>query len=226
MKKLRYFLLLLVSVLLTAPVQGQGREFIRQNIQKHGSCRNVAITRTNGDLMLYGTNGWAASGCPTGLTDALDELTEEGKYIDDVQLTENGSWLILYGDNGFRWSNIPYSLERKIREYNDQGEVVLSVTFNDNGDWIVITKNYYSASDSDITEWLQQGNDKYGMLWSACITDDALVAVFAEGYKFAGNTPTTLQRGLDEAGLDVYRLKIAGSAWFIADTEGRYHYNM
>jgi hypothetical protein len=54
------------------------------------------------------------------LRNALAELNNENKYIDDVQLTENGRWLILYDDNGIRWNDIPYSLEEKLREYNNQ----------------------------------------------------------------------------------------------------------
>lgn len=135
-KNLLFFLLL--CLLPSFAIHAQGREWIRQNIKKHGNCRNVAITRTNGDLMLYGLNGWASNGCPSNLTDALNELNNNGEYIDDVQLTESGRWLILYGNNGIRWNDIPYSLERKLREYNNDGETILSVTLNDYGNWIII----------------------------------------------------------------------------------------
>jgi hypothetical protein len=124
------------------------------------------------------------------------------------------------------WNNIPYSLEQKIREYNQKGEVITSVTFNDAGNWIVITTNYYSASHTDVLKWLEEGGNTYGQLWAACVTDDALVAVFEEGYKFIGNVPETLKKALMETSIDVYRLKIAGSAWFFADKYGRYNYNM
>jgi hypothetical protein len=99
---------------------GQGRSYIKQKIREQGECRNVAITKTNGDLMLYDRNGLANDGCPQSLRNALAELNNENKYIDDVQLTENGRWLILYDDNGIRWNDIPYSLEEKLREYNNQ----------------------------------------------------------------------------------------------------------
>ena len=205
---------------------GQGREFIREAIEEYGECRNVAITKTNGDLMLYGANGWAATGCPRDLTDALDELNDDGEFIDDVQLTENGNWLILIGNNGFRWNNIPYSLERKLRQYNDEEEIVLSVTFNDNGEWIIIGKDHYSASNAEISSWLKEGNEMYGMLWAACLTDDAAVAVYAGGYRFMGNVPKSLRDALQNTNLNVFRLKLAGSAWFFADVKGVYRYLM
>jgi hypothetical protein len=204
----------------------QSREYIRNAISEWGECRNVAITKYNGDLALYGSNGYAHSGCPKGLNDAITELHNDGEYIDDVQLTEDGSWVILYGDNGLRWNDIPYSLEQKLREYNNMGEVITSVTFNDAGNWIVITKNYFSSSHSEVNQWLKEGNEEYGLLWAACVTDDAIVAVFDDGYKFIGNVPESLKKALRETNLDVYRLKIAGSAWFFADKNGRYNYNM
>ena len=222
MKKLLFAVLAIIA----GQCFGQSREFIREQIRKHGECRNVAITKTNGDLMLYGRNGWASTGCPESLTDALDTYTDNGDYIDDVQLTESGRWLILVGDNGFQWNHIPYSLEQTIREYNDRGEVVLSVTFNDNNQWVVIGKEHFSASNDSIRSWLKAGNEKYGMLWAVCITDDAAVAVFEDGYYFKGNVPESLKEALQETNLNVFRLKIAGSSWFFADIEGSYQYKM
>ena len=207
-------------------VYGQGRSFIREQIRKEGECRNVAITKTNGDLMLFGLNGCARSGCPNSLDDAIEELNNDRKFIDDIQLTEEGRWLILFGNNGIRWNDIPYSLEKKLREYNENDEVITSVTFNDDNDWIVITTKYFSSSDSRINSWLKEGCDRHGQLWAACITNDAIVAVFAKGYSFFGNVPQSLKNALNKTRLDVFRLKIAGSAWFFADIDGNYEYNM
>lgn len=207
-------------------INARDRSFIRKNIQKHGSCRNVAITKTNGDLMLYGRNGCARSEVPLSLSNAITELNNEKVYIDDIQLTENGSWLILYGDNNFRWNDIPYSLEKKIREYHNLGEVIYSVTFNDTGDWIVISKQYFTSSDDNILRWLTEGTEEYGGLWSACVTNDAVVAVFSNGYKFFGEVPYSLKKSLSKTKINAYRIKVAGNAWFYADTEGHYDYRM
>ena len=220
-------LAMIVGLFVTTSTHGQaGRSYIREQISNSRACRNVAITKANGDLMLYGDNGWAGAGLPNGLPEALNALNKEGQYIDDVQITEEGRWLILYGDCGFKWNDIPYSLEQKLREYNNHTEVVTSVTFNDNDDWILISRNYYTSSDERISAWLKEGATQYGQLWAACVTDDAIVAVFERGYSFLGNVPQSLQKELDKTKLDVYRLKIAGSAWFYADFKGNYRYNM
>lgn len=221
-KLLSLFTVLLISV----SVFGQSREYIRNQISQRGECRNVAITKYNGDLMLYGQNGWAATGCPSSLTDALHDLNNKREYITDVQLTDNGSWLIIYGDNGCRWNNIPYSLEKKLREWNESGEVITSVSFNDAGDWIAVSKRYISSSDTDIQEWVVDGMHNYGAVWATCITDDAAVVVYEGGYRFLGNVPSDLKRKLEVVQFDVYRVKISGTAWFISDGTRRYSYNM
>ncbi len=205
---------------------GNGREYIREQIKINRECKNVAITKTNGNLMLYGGNGWAAKGCPEGLVTALHELNEQKVTIKDVQLTESGSWLILYGRNGLRWSNIPYDLERKIREFNEKNEEITSITFNDSGDWIVISEKLYNSSHSNILNGLTEGVKKYGHLRAACLTDDALVAVYDGGYWWSGNVPESLKQKLREAKIDVYYIKIAGNSWFFADKNGIYYYLM
>lgn len=219
-------MLLFLFCFLSIVSYGQGREYIRQQIREQGECRNVAITETNGDIMLYGRNGCARAGCPASLNEAITELNEEREFIDDIQLTEEGRWLILWGDNGMRWNDIPNSLESTLREFNEAGEVITSVTFNDEGDWIVITTDFFTSSDSRINDWLKQGNEEYGQLWAACVTDDAVVAVFSEGYTFLGDIPQSLIDALNRTDLDVYRLKIAGPCWFFADEEGSFQYNM
>lgn len=225
-KRLVWLLVLLFTVFSASTGYAQSRAYIRNAIDNWGECRNVAITRYNGDLALYGTNGYAMKGCPQGLNDAISELHDDDEYIDDVQLTEEGRWLVLYGDNGLIWNDIPYSLETKLRDYHKRGEVITSVTFNDAGDWIVITTNYFSCSDTEIQDWLVEGHEKFGQLWAACITDDALVAVFEDGYRVFGDIPTSLSNALRETSLDVYRLKIAGTSWFFADEDGNYQYSM
>lgn len=210
----------------TADAQTRSREYIRQQIREQNSCRNVAITKYNGDLMLYGTNGWAASGCPKDLTDALDELNSKGEYITDVQLTEEGCWLILYGDNGAIWNDIPATLEAKLKEWNKKQEIITSVTFNDMGEWIAVSTNYISASDEDIQDWIVEGMEDFGCVWATCITDDALVVVYEGGFGTSGNIPSTLTKCLKTTDINVYRIKIAGEAWFISDGKREYDYNM
>lgn len=222
---------LLLSLTLVFSVQsfilnGQSRAYIRDAIIDWGECRNVAITETNGDLALYGDNGYAYDQIPVSLADAMEELRNEDSFIDDITLTEDGNWVILYDNNGIHWSNIPPSLESKLRTYNEDNEVITSVTFNDKGDWIVISKDFYSSSDESLTSWLKEGAREYGVLWAACITDDAIVVVYEKGYKFYGDVPNDLRDALQETTMDVYRIKIAGTAWFFADKYGRYDYKM
>jgi len=222
--KARHLLFSLFILIGTTSI-GQSREYIRNKIEYWGECKNVAITLTGGDAALYGRNGWAGKGLPSDFTDALDELNDDNALIDDIQITEDGSWLILHGNNGLQWYDIPSSLESKLREFNDDNEVITSVTFNDAGDWIAITTEHIASSDAEINEWVTDGLDDYGALWAAHITEDAIVACYARGYKYFGNVPERLKDKLRETDMDVYRIKfLSDGTFFIADKKGNYAY--
>lgn len=226
MKRKINLIIIILLVGLAASAQNS-RQYIKNKIEEWGSCRNVALTLTGGDLALNETNAYAYSGIPSALADAIKELHENGEYIDDVQLTENGSWLVLYGDNGFRWYGIPSDLESTIRDYNKDQEVVTSVTFNDKGDWIVISQEHISASNSGIYDWIRDGIESYGQLWAAHLTNDGMVLCFDGGYKYMGEVPYTLRNKLKETSIDVYRIKfLSDGAYFIADKDGTYSYYM
>lgn len=203
------------------------RRYIKDQIEEWGSCRNVAITLTGGDIALNHTNAYAYSSIPQDLADAIDGLHADGEYIDDIQLTEACSWLILYGKNGCLWYGIPEDLENTLAKYSDNDEIVTSVTFNDNGDWIVISQDYISASDTSLYDFIEEGINKYGQLWAAHMTNDGLVLCYENGYRFRGNVPQTLRDKLSETGIDVFRIKfLSDGTYFIADQEGTYAYYM
>jgi hypothetical protein len=210
------------------PIQGQvqGHAYIKEQIRHKGECRNVIITKSIGSLMLHGRNGWAGIGLPHELFSTLRKLTNEGMYIDDIQLTEEGCWIVLMGKNGFTWFDIPYSMELQIRKASDDGEVITTATFNDAGDWIVITSKNYIASNDEIARWLKAGTKKFGLLLSATITDDAMVAVFKGGYLFYGNVPLSLRTSLRGTPLHIQRVKMNGTAWFFADKDGYYQHSL
>lgn len=225
---MKKYLCLFVSVLIFAQnVSAQGRRYIKDAIEEWGSCRNVAITMTGGDIALNQTNAYSYNGIPTSLANAIDELHADGEYIDDIQLTENGSWIILYGDNGLRWEGIPYDLEQQLRKDNREREVITQIMLNDYGAWIVVTQNHITASDTDIYEWIEDGMSEYGQLWAGHLTNDGLVLCYESGYKFKGNVPDNLVSKLRSTDIDVYRIKfLSDGTYFIADKSGRYSYYM
>lgn len=220
-------LLLAVSLVATSAFAQRDRNYVKKQIRKWGTCRNVALTKTNGDVALYGTCGYAASDVPSGLADKLKELNRSNILIDDVQLTESGKWCVLYGKNDATWTtNVPSGLASKINEFHNNNYVVRSISFNDYGDWVIVSDEYYATSSSEITNWLKNASNKWGKLWAVCITDDAAIAVFARGFAYKGNVPEDLKQALRETSFDVFRLKVSGTSWFFADTDGHYRYYM
>ena len=231
-KQLVKGLLLVAAFAMTATVMNaqrsvQDREALRNAIQRWGGCKNVAITKTNGDVALNGRNTYVVSAVPQGLSDELRQLKRQNKLIDDVTLTESGKWVVLYDTNDATWTNnAPSGLVDKINEFHNNGYVVRSITFNDRGEWAIVSDEYYSSSSNDLQTWLRGGCENYGKLWSVAITDDGAVAVYDRGFRYRGNVPEGMKQALRETSYDVYRLKFAGTSWFFADTDGNYRYHM
>ena len=222
-------LLLVMALCLTATSADaqRDRNYVKSQIKKWGTCKNVAITKTNGDVALYGTCGYAASNIPTGLSNKLKELNKANTLIDDVQLTESGKWCVLYGKNDATWTtNIPSTLADKINDFHNNNYVVRSISFNDYGDWVIVSDEYYATSSTELTNWLKNGSNSWGRLWAVCVTDDAVVAVYKNGFCYRGNVPEDLKEALRSTSFDVFRLKISGTSWFFADTNGNYRYKM
>lgn len=222
-------LLLVMALCLTATSADaqRDRNYVKSQIKKWGTCKNVAITKTNGDVALYGTCGYAASNVPVSLLNKLKELNKANTLIDDVQLTESGKWCVLYGKNDATWTtNIPSSLAEKINDFHNQNYVVRSISFNDYGDWVIVSDEYYATSSTELTNWLKNGSNSWGRLWAVCVTDDAVVAVYKNGFCYRGNVPEDLKEALRSTSFDVFRLKISGTSWFFADTNGNYRYKM
>lgn len=224
MKKI---ILLFASLAMILSMQaGTSREYVKQNIIEENECKTVAITESNGDAMIYGRNGWAADNCPSDLIETLHELNDMNEEIQDIHLTDDGRWLILYGNNGIHWNNLYYELKEKMSEYNNKGEKITNVAFNDYRDWIIITPKHISASSDELLEWLNEGCERHGQLWTACMTYDAVVAVYESGFKFYGNVPEDLKEALTTCSSDVYIVKMSGESWFFRCTDGFWRYNM
>jgi len=70
---------MVVCLLLPIVSEAQNsRQYIKNAISNWGSCRNVVITDTGGDMALNYRNQYAAQGIPTSLGKALEELNEKG----------------------------------------------------------------------------------------------------------------------------------------------------
>lgn len=211
---------------LVTSAQTDSRDYIRQAIKRWGECRNVAITRINGDVAIYGNEGssYSCSGVPEELRNTLSKLRDDDEFIDDVQLTDNGNWLVLYGLNSAFWSGVPEDLETVLYEVRNNRETVTSVTFNDDGDWIVISDEYIRASNAELRQWIVDGTENMGRVSTACLTDDAVMVVYEGGFRYDGNIAPDLIEAIRNTDIHIFRIKISGRSWFFADISGK-HYN-
>ena len=204
----------------------QNRSYIKREIQSWGQCKNVALTKKNGNVALYGKNGYVMSDCPNEMLNVMKDLRQKDLLIKDVHVTESGKWLIVFEENGFHGNGLPASLNNKLYEFNNMGEAILSVSFNDKNEWIVITENYYAASNSVIQKWIENAAKQYGQALSTCVTNETRSVVFRNGWVMNGDIDNALLRSLKSASISIYTLKFAGSDWFFADQNGNYQYHM
>ncbi len=226
-KKIGFLLITFFCLGSSIYAQTPGRDFLRNQIKEWGECKNVAMTKSGGDVALFRSNGWAAQGAPLAMTNKLKELNKNNEDIREIVLTEDGSWLILWGDNGINSNGIPPSLYKKLKKWNSEGEQITSITCNDQGDWVVISKNKYSASSEKIMEQLKSGEEKNGELWAAHLTEDGLVACYEKGYNFMGNVPENLKLKLKDTSINVFRIKfLSDGAYFFSDLKGNFAYFM
>jgi len=213
-----------ISAFAQAP---EDRSSVKNAIQKWGSCRNVAITRTLGDAAIANKHDYVAEYVPSEMFKKLKSLFENDNYIDDITLTESGKWVILYDTNDAAWSaGVPQAMVDAIIEFNENDYYVTSISFNDNGQWAVVSREDVKTSSDELTEWLNSYTDVHGDLWTVTIGEDGIFAVYQSGYAKRGEIPEDLIEALQNSELDYYRVKFAGSSWFFADEEGNYQYSM
>ena len=104
------------------------RFYVKNSIERWGSCRNVAITDRGGDIAFVGTNKCAYDRIPTSLSKQIDNLNDRAFFINDVQLSEKGRWLISYGDGLMRWHRIPAMLKNCLYELITDRHQIKSIT--------------------------------------------------------------------------------------------------
>lgn len=201
------------------------RENIAQQIKASEECTSVALTEANGNAIIHRRNEWYAEGCPNAFTEALYDLQVRDVELQDIHLTELDRWLVLYDENKIASDLLYENLKQKIANCQEDGEKITTVTFNDNGYWVIITTKQISASNDDLMDWIKDGCEQYGQIWTACITNNAAIAVYESGFKYFGNIPEDLKEALRTCESDIYTVKVAGDAWLFRCTNGysRYH---
>ena len=209
-------------LLVPVTVWGQDRSHIRNAINGWGRCLNVALTSTRGNVAMHGTSvSWA--GIPVELGNALQAEVNARNRILDVHITERGSWVMV--SSGRVSSNgTPTEFANTITRKSNERNPILAASFNDRGQWIIIAERTWTASDTDLTNWIRSGQNQHGNVVSACFRDDGLVVVFQRGVIGRGTYPAGMWDAARRLGGGV--AKFAGNSWFVADRNGNFSFSM
>ena len=206
------------------------RKYIRDFIKEAGGCRIAAITSKGADIAISHKNGYAfCNNCPSALASAIKEIRTKDYRINDVSLTDAGKWVVIFGGNGIRKNGIPDAMYDALVKFHDNGEEIYCASLNDVGDWVVISDKHYSASSTELIDWLEltKKSGKYGKLMYVSLADEAQVAVFNGGYAVRGKYPKDMWEAIKRSDFIPKVVKMAGDSWFFADETGsRYHYSM
>ena len=223
----RLMMVLVMSLTVAAVSAQQDHQTLKRTIKKWENCKNVAITNTQGDVALRDRNEYAADRVPASLLSVLKNLRGKKELIDDVEITEAGRWCVLYGQNETSYSDdIPEDLKESIADFKNRGYAIRSITFNDRNEWMIVSDKYFAASSIDLSRWLKEGLDKWGNLWAVDFSDAAAIAIYEKGVRYRGNVPESLRSTLLKTSTEIYRLKVAGSNWFFADSVGKCSYSL
>lgn len=192
------------------------RDYIRNKLRSVNTCTSVAITKFQGDAMIYGRNGYACKRTPEGFAPALQKLNEDSIYVYDIQITEGGRWLIQHGRNGVTLGGEVYpGMVEQMQAVIDAGDSLMMVAMDDTDGWFLMSDTHYNASNNEILQWILRGVEKYGRLRTVTLTDEVRIAVFEKGMLFAGELPEDLKQALVECKVPLTKVRVSGQAWFI-----------
>ena len=116
---------------------------------KGTDIKYVAFAPDGGWILIWGSNGYTASGLPKSAIAEIRKLNDDSKEIKQLTFDSNGEWVIVYGENGLVWSDdADQGLIDQLKKLNDAGETIRQVAFSpDDGSsgigWIVL----YGKSD-------------------------------------------------------------------------------
>lgn len=198
------------------------RDLVIAQLDTVGTCSELAMTRTQGWVMVY-DKGWAAYDAPPACMNFMRAATRGGMVIRVCRITESGNWLVVAGANAFSYTvAVPQALKDKLMEMNQQSRFITSVDFNDYDEWVLLAGKDVFASDPATEAWIKEGINQFGRPLSVCLTEDATIVVFSGGYLSRGYVPATLKAWLAQPPFRIDCVRVFGDYWFIANGQGKY----
>lgn len=213
---------LLGGGILSAQDERSPRDLAIAQMDTTGTCCELAMTRTQGWVMVY-DKGWAAFDAPDACKSFMRSATKGGLVVRVCRVTESGNWMVIAGSNAFSYTkDIPQDLKTKLMEMNKAGKYITSADFNDYDEWILLSGKDVFASDEATAQWIKDGAAQYGRPLSVCLTEDATIVVFTGGYLSRGYVPAALKAWLAQPPFRIDCVRVFGDYWFIANGQGKY----
>ncbi|MFR9620787.1 MAG: hypothetical protein SNH63_06165 [Rikenellaceae bacterium] len=190
-------------------------------------CRIGAFSMNGAAVIYWGDYDYFHTAeLPVELQRIVRDYYNSRFKVRDITLTDGGNYAILYGDNGYNVKCAYDDFKLKLKAYNNLKEIISSMSFNDRGDWAIIGKNYYSYSSSRVGDFIEQGRQLYGDIYSIAFSDIGMIACFERGIYYE-NIPLNLQQKLSNLSFKARFIKFSDEGFYlITDGITEYAYFM
>lgn len=155
---------------------------VREALQASKNAKTGCLTDEKA-MFVYGGNGYTSNGIPSNMLAAMKYCNENKYTITDVAFNDKGLWCVVYNGNKYK-GNMPDECKKALDSYIAQGDDILSVSFSDKGNYAIVTEGHFNASDTFDYRKMQQAVERFGHIYSVCISNRGIMVTCSRGILF------------------------------------------
>ena len=205
---------------------------LKDAITDWGGVRTGDIAEDGSGVVIYKSNGYSYTGFGetyATMKDKIKQYNNDQERMSDVTFNTKGHYAIIRGKNGYGTHGLPEAFLDKLKELKDNGEEVYSVTLDESDNWAYVSDKHFGASNTGDHKVMTEASEKFGHMYSVCITTKGIV-VCCEGGVYFKNVPSKVVEriiALVEKGYHPKVVKFTDSGTcLVTDGDNQYTYYM
>lgn len=165
-------------------------KILSDKIKEWGQCRTGAILENGKGVIVFGNNGYQYMGFSddfdTVFKNRFRECYNRSDRFSDITINRSGHFVIVRNAYGFSSNGLPQAfLDELWNRYRDQ-DSIYSVSLDNNDNWAFVSKKVFQASNSGDNNVMKIAHEKFGTIYSVCITLKGIVVCCRNGVFFKG----------------------------------------
>lgn len=205
---------------------------LKDAITDWGGVRTGDIAEDGAGVVIYKNNGYSYTGFGdtyATMKDKIKQYNNDKERMSDVTFNTKGHYAIIRGKNGYGTHGLPSAFLDKLKELSDNGEEIVSVTLDESDNWAYVSDKHFGASNTGDHKIMEAASEKFGYIYSVCITTKGIVVCCENGVYFK-NVPSKVVERI-EALLDKgYHPKVVkftdSGTCLVTDGDNQYTYFM